>query len=118
MTTAHPVTVTPVPSNQQEFVAGAVQGWLKVWASGYLVASSATTSTPVTASPSALTSAPTAVTATTSTTIFTWPGFIDYHFAAHEILAIEGLDNAGRFFIVVDFNEGEPTGLSTVAVRD
>src|SRR4029077_14728312 len=77
-----------------------------------LVASSATTPTPVTASPS-LTSAPsTAVTATTSTTTFTWPGFIDYHIAAHEILAVEGLDNAGRFFIVVDFNEGEPTRLS------
>ena len=74
-----------------------------------LVATSATTSTPVTASPSALTSAPsTAVAATT----FTWPGFIDYHIAAHEILAVEGLDNAGRFFIVVDFNESEPTRLT------
>jgi hypothetical protein len=77
-----------------------------------LVASSATTSTPVTASPS-LTSAPSTVAATTSTTTtFTWPGFIDYHVAAHEILAVEGLDNAGRFFIVVDFNEGEPARLS------
>jgi hypothetical protein len=76
------------------------------------VASPATTSTPVTASPSALTSAPsTAVTATT-TAAFTWLGFIDYHVAAHEILAVEGLDNAGRFFIVVDFNEGEPTWLT------
>jgi hypothetical protein len=82
-----------------------------------LVASSATTSTPVTASPSALTSAPsTAVTATT-TAAFTRAGFIDYHIAAHEILAVEGLDNAGRFFIVVDFNEGEPTRLSSLAVR-
>jgi hypothetical protein len=81
-----------------------------------LVASSATTSTPFTASPS-LTSAPTAVAATT-TTAFTWLGFIDYHFAAHEVLAVEGLDNAGRFVIVVDFNEAEPTRLSTVAVRD
>jgi transcriptional regulator with XRE-family HTH domain len=81
-----------------------------------LVASSTTTSTPVTASPSALTSAPTAVTATT-TAAFTRAGFIDYHIAAHEILAVEGLDNAGRFFIVVDFNEGEPTRLSSLAVR-
>jgi len=77
-----------------------------------LVATSATTSTPVTASPSALTSAPsTAVTATT-TAAFTRAGFIDYHIAAHEILAVEGLDNAGRFFIVVDFNESEPTRLT------
>ena len=72
---------------------------------------------PVTASPSAVTSAPSTAVAATTTTAFTWPGFIDYNFAAHEILAVEGLDNAGRFFIVVDFNEAEPTRLSTVAVR-
>ena len=76
-----------------------------------LLASSATTSTPVTASPS------TAVTATTSTTTFTRAGFIDHDLAAHEVLAVEGLDNAGCFFIVVDFNEAEPTRLSSFAVR-
>ena len=87
-----------------------------------LVAASATTTTtptPVTAPPSAssaLTSAPTAVAATTTTTAFTRPRFIDYHIAAHEILAVEGLDNAGRFFIVADFNEGEPTRLSSIAI--
>ncbi len=80
-----------------------------------LVTSSAPTSTPITASPS-LTSAPTAVAAATTTT-FTRPGFIDYNIAAHEILAVEGLDNAGRFFIIVDFKEAEPTRLSSVAVR-
>jgi hypothetical protein len=74
------------------------------------VAPSATaTPASVTASPSALTSAP-------STPAFTRPGFIDYDVAAHEVLAVEGLDNAGRFFIVVDFNEAEPTRLSSVAV--
>jgi hypothetical protein len=82
-----------------------------------LVAPSSTTSTPVTASPSALTSPPSTAVAATTTTAFTWPGFIDYHIAAHEILAIEGLDNAGRFFIVVDFNEGEPTRLARELVR-
>jgi hypothetical protein len=88
-----------------------------------LVAASATTTTaptPVTAAPSAPsahTSAPsTAVAATTATTAFTRPGFIDYHIAAHEILAVKGLDSAGRFFIVVDFNEGEPTRLSSIAI--
>ena len=77
-----------------------------------LVASSATTTpTPVTAS--ALTSAPaTAEAAAPTTTTFTRAGFIDYHIAAHEILAVEGLDDAGRFFIVLDFNEAEPTRLS------
>ncbi len=85
-----------------------------------LVAASAaatTTPTPVAASTSAaLTSASTAEAAATATTAFTGPGFIDYHIAAHEILAVKGLDNAGRFFIVVDFNEGEPTRLSSIAI--
>ena len=75
-----------------------------------LVATSATTSTPVTASPSAFTSAPS--TAVTATTTFTWAGFVHDDVASHEILAVEGLDNAGRFFIVVDFNESEPTRLT------
>ena len=84
----------------------------------HLVASSATTSTtPVTASPSALTSAP-AIAAATTTTALTRAGFIDYHIAAHEILAVEGLDNAGRFFIVIDFNEAETTRLSSFLVLD
>ena len=85
---------------------------------GLLVASSATTTAaPVTASTSAFTSAPSAAVAATTTAAFARAGFIDYHIAAHEILAVEGLDNAGRFFIVVDFNETEPTRLSSVAVR-
>jgi hypothetical protein len=77
-----------------------------------LVASPATTSTPVTASPSALTSAPSTAIAATTTAAFTWAGFIDYHIAAHEILAVERLDNAGSLFIVVDFNESKPTRLT------
>jgi hypothetical protein len=83
----------------------------------HLVASSATT-TPITASPSALTSAPSTAVAATTATAFTWPGFIDYHIAAHEILAVEGLDYAGRFFVVIDFNEAETTRLSSFVVLD
>jgi len=85
---------------------------------GPLVAPSTTTApTPVTASTSALASTPSTGVAATTTTTFTWPGFIDCDIAAHEILAVEGLDNAGRFFIVVDFDEGKPTRLSSLAVR-
>jgi transcriptional regulator with XRE-family HTH domain len=80
-----------------------------------LVASSATaTPTPVTASPSALTSAPsTAVAATT----FTWPGFIDYHIAAHKVLAVQRLNGAASFLVVVDFNEAKATRLARELVR-
>jgi hypothetical protein len=81
----------------------------------YLVTtSSTTTSASVIASTSLTSALSTAVAATTAT--FTWPGFIDYHIAAHEILAVEGLDNASSFLIVVDFHESEPTGLAAVAV--
>jgi len=80
--------------------------------------SSTTTPTPVAASPSALTSAPsTAVTATASAA-FTWTCLVYDHVPAHKVLAIKGLDNSGRFFIVIDFHEGEATGLAGVAVLD
>jgi hypothetical protein len=72
---------------------------------------------PVTASTSAVTSAPsTAVTATASAA-FTRTRLVYDDVASHEILPVEGLDNAGRFFIVADFNESETTGLAAVAVR-
>src|SRR5438309_1432559 len=78
-----------------------------------LVSSSATTTpTPVTASTAAVATAA----SVTATAAFTWAGFVHDDVAAHEILAVEGLDNAGRFFIVVDFNEAEPTRLTAVAV--
>jgi hypothetical protein len=82
-----------------------------------LVAPSSTTApTPVTASTSALASTPsTAVTATAAA--FTRTRLVYDDVASHEILAVEGLDNAGRFFIVADFNESEATGLPGVAVR-
>jgi hypothetical protein len=38
--------------------------------------------------------------------------FIDDDISAHEVLAVESLDSAARFFIVVDFNETEPARLS------
>jgi hypothetical protein len=79
-----------------------------------LVAPSSTTAS---ASVTATTTVAASVAATASAA-FTRTRLVYDDIAAHEILAVEGLDNAGRFFIVIDFNEGETTGLSSVAVLD
>jgi hypothetical protein len=95
--------------------------WIDEWArsaGSSLVAPSATTTpTPVSATTSAVPASASVAATATAPSALTWASFVYNDVSAHEILAVEGLDNAGRFFIVVDFNEGEPTRLSSVAVR-
>jgi hypothetical protein len=56
-------------------------------------------------------------TATTAPSAFTrWTSFVDHDPAAHEVLAVEGLDGAVSVIVVGHFDEAEPTRLSREAI--
>ena len=46
------------------------------------------------------------------------PGFVHNQIASPEILAVHGIDGAVRFFVIINFDEGETTRLSRETVTN
>jgi hypothetical protein len=80
------------------------------------VAAIAPTATTTAAAPATTTTAKAA--APTTTAALRGSRFIDNNIPAHEIVAVQSLNGAVRFLIVIDFNESEAAWLSRKAVAD
>jgi len=79
--------------------------------------SATTTTTSVSATTSAVAASATTTFTPATASALRWSSFINSEITAHEVLAVESLDGASSFFIVVDFYEAKPTSLSRELVR-